>query len=277
MRLNDALLRQRAPGFVTVALARLELTASGARLEVAMAGHPAPILAREGAAAPIGVIGTPLGIVDDPELPEVSVDLLPGDLVAFYTDGVTEAAAPRVLLDESDLAVLVAERAASGPAAVVELLELTAVELAEGAPRDDIAALALMLPRDPPAIARRFPATLHAARDVAEVLRPLAGDLGPELAADLRLLATELVANAVRHTGVPNGRLEVRVRLTGDVVHLSVIDDGPGFQVPARPLATPGGPGGWGLYLVDQCAARWGTERGERHCVWLELERRRVA
>jgi anti-sigma regulatory factor (Ser/Thr protein kinase) len=67
------------------------------------------------------------------------------------------------------------------------------------------------------------------------------------------------------------------VRLTGDVVHLSVLDDGPGFVPPDRPLATPPGPGGWGLYLVDQCAARWGTERGERHCVWLELERRRAA
>ena len=47
-RLNDALLRQHAPGFVTVALARLELTADGARVEVATAGHPAPILARAG-------------------------------------------------------------------------------------------------------------------------------------------------------------------------------------------------------------------------------------
>ncbi|HET6547352.1 MAG TPA: GAF domain-containing protein, partial [Solirubrobacter sp.] len=45
-RLNDALLRQRAPGFVTVALARLELTDGGARVQLATAGHPPPILAR---------------------------------------------------------------------------------------------------------------------------------------------------------------------------------------------------------------------------------------
>ena len=53
--------------------------------------------------------------------------------------------------------------------------------------------------------------------------------------------------------------------------------DGPGFEAPERPLATPEGPGGWGLYLVDQCAIRWGNERAERHRVWLELERRDAA
>ncbi|WP_051324127.1 SpoIIE family protein phosphatase [Candidatus Solirubrobacter pratensis] len=277
LRLNEALLRQRAPGFVTVVLARVELTPAGARMEVTSAGHPAPVLARAGGAAPLGEVGTPLGIVSDPDLPELTIDLEPDDLVAFYTDGVTEAAAPRVLLDETDLAVLIAERASSGPAAVVDALEQTAVRIAEGEPRDDIAALALMLPRSGPVIAREFPATLHAARDVAEVLEPLSGELGPEVAADLRLLTTELVANAVRHSGVAKGSLEVRVRLTGDVVHLSVADDGPGFALPERPVTAPQGPGGWGLYLVDRCAARWGAERGDRHLVWLELEREHAA
>ncbi len=277
MRLNEALLRQRAPGFVTVAVARVELTAGGARMEVTAAGHPAPILARDGRAAPVGDIGTPLGLVGDPELPQTAIDLVPGDVVAFYTDGVTESAAPRVLLDESDLAGLIAERAPSGPAAVVERLEHAAVALAEGAPRDDIAALALMLPRSGPVVVREFPATPHAARDVADVLAPLSGDLGPEVAADLRLLATELVANAVRHTGVADGTLRLRVRFTGDVINLSVADDGPGFEVPERPLTAPEGPGGWGLYLVDQCAARWGNDRGDRHLVWFELERRNGA
>src|SRR4051794_5524844 len=43
-RLNDALLRQRAPGFVTVALARLEFNDGGARVELTTAGHPLPVL-----------------------------------------------------------------------------------------------------------------------------------------------------------------------------------------------------------------------------------------
>jgi serine phosphatase RsbU (regulator of sigma subunit)/anti-sigma regulatory factor (Ser/Thr protein kinase) len=276
-RLNDALLRQRAPGFVTVALARLERTATGTRVEVAIAGHPQPILARAGGgAAPLGEIGTPLGIIERPELPEVSAELGPGDLLAFYTDGVSEAAAPRRLLTEPELAALVAERAADGPLAVVEHLEGTAVEIAAGQPRDDIACLALQVTA-PRVVSERFPATLHAARDVAAALEPVSDAIGPRTAQDLRLLATELVANAVRHTGLAQGSIEVQLRLADDVVHLSVLDDGPGFDVPARPIEAPDGPGGWGLYLVDQCALRWGTERGERHRVWLELEREHAA
>ena len=271
-RLNDALLRQRAPGFVTVALARVELTDQGAHVDLATAGHPHPVLATGGGAVTVGEVGTPLGIIEHPELPEIQLELGPGDLLAFYTDGVSEAAAPRKLLSEADLSALVAERAADGPRAVVEHLESTAVALAGGDPRDDIACLAVqVLP--PPLVADRFPATRQAARDVAAALAPVHGELGSRTAQDVRLLATELVANAVRHTGLAGGTIEIELRLDGDRVHLSVLDEGPGFDPPPRPVAAPEGPGGWGLYLVDRCALRWGSERGERHRVWLELER----
>src|SRR5690349_1530466 len=103
-----------------------------------------PILARaDGTATPIGDVGTPLGIIERPELPEVTATLSPGDLLVFYTDGVTEADAPRRILTELDLAALVAEKAAEGPQAVVEHLARTAVDNADGNPRDDIACLAV--------------------------------------------------------------------------------------------------------------------------------------
>jgi serine phosphatase RsbU (regulator of sigma subunit)/anti-sigma regulatory factor (Ser/Thr protein kinase) len=275
-RLNDQLLRQRAPGFVTVALARVDLHDDGATVQLASAGHPLPIVASAGGAAPRGDVGTPLGVIEQPDLPETTLALARGDLLAFYTDGVSEAAAPRVLLDEERLAALVAERAGDGPGAVVAHLERTAVELAGGKPRDDIACLAVQLTA-PPAVARTFPAARGAARDVADALAPLRDELGPRTAQDLRLLATELVANAVRHTGVERGTIELQLRLAGDRVRLTVLDEGPGFDPPPRPIAEPEGPGGWGLYLVDRRAARWGSERGERHRVWLELEREDAA
>ena len=248
MRLNDALLRQRAPGFVTVALARVDLTASGARVELATAGHPLPILAAGGEAIPVGEVGTPLGIIEQPELPQVTLELAAGDLLAFYTDGVSEAAAPKHLLGEAELAALVAECAADGPRPVVEHLEATAVALSRGNPRDDIACLAVQV-TPPPLVSERFPATLKAARDVAAALLPLAGRLDPRTAQDLRLLATELVANAVRHTGVVSGTVEVQLWLAGDRVHLSVLDDGPGFDPPrgrwSRPTGLAAGASTW--------------------------------
>ena len=119
----------------------------------------------------------------------------------------------------------------------------------------------------------RFAATPHAAHDVADALAPIAPELGERTAMDLRLLATELVANAVRHTGVEAGTVEVELRVAPRTVHLTVSDDGPGFEPPERPIATPEGPGGWGLYLVDQCARAGGGGPG-RHRVWLELASR---
>ena len=231
-RLNDALLRQHAPGFVTVALARLELTADGARVEVAIAGHPQPILARAGGRpTPLGEVGTPLGIIERPELPEVTAELGAGDLLAFYTDGVSEAAAPRRLLTEPELAALVAERAAAGPGARSSSTSSAPRSRSPtGAPRDDIACLALQV-TPPRVVSERFPAT--AARRPRRRRRARAGrptSSAPRTAQDLRLLATELVANAVRHTGVAHGSVEVQLRLEGDVVHLSVLDDGPGLR-----------------------------------------------
>lgn len=265
-RLNDALLRQRAPGFVTVAAARVELDGDLARVELTSAGHPLPILN----GAPVGEVGAPLGIIERPELPEIAFTMRRDDLLAFYTDGVTEAAAPRHLLGEDDVAALVAERAGEGAAAVVGHLEATAVALAEGDPRDDIACLALRIVA-PPLVCERFPASREAPREVAAALAPVAGVLSPRTAQDARLLAIELVGNAVRHAGVAKGSVELELRVDGDRVHLSVSDDGPGFDPPARPVAAPAERGGWGLYLVDRTAQRWGCERGERHRVWLEL------
>src|SRR6201991_2171117 len=237
-RLNDALLRQQSSGFVPAALARLELRPGSVHVDVATAGHPLPIVARGGQAATLGDGGTPLGVIEAPELPEVGADLVAGDMLVFYTDGVSEAAAPRHLLTELDLSALVAERTQDGPQAVVEHLERTAVENAHGAPRDDIACLALQVSA-PTVVSERFPATVHAAHEVADALAPAAEQLGERTAMDLRLLATELVANAVKHTGVEHGDVEIELRIAGRRVQLTVIDEGPGFETPPRPVTTP--------------------------------------
>ena len=161
----------------------------------------------------MGEVGTPLGIIEQPELPEVQLELAPGDLLAFYTDGVSEAAAPRKLLSEEELAALVAERAADGPRAVVEHLESTAVALAGGNPRDDIACLAVQVTTAAAGLRalRRRPGTPRA---TSPPRSPRSTDeLGDRMAQDLRLLATELVANAVRHTGVAGGTVEVELRV----------------------------------------------------------------
>ena len=147
-RLNDALLRQQAPGFVTVALARLELTdgrrPDRARDRRAPARRSSP--ARTAPRRRSATSARRSGSSSSPELPEVTAELGPGDLLAFYTDGVSEAAAPRRLLTEHELAALVAEQRGRGPARrSSSTWSATAVAIADGNPRDDIACLALQV------------------------------------------------------------------------------------------------------------------------------------
>ena len=274
--LNDALLRQQVRGFCTVAFARVRPHGDDLHIELVSAGHPPAIVLRKaGGHEELGEIGTPLGVLDAPVLPPVHATITSGDLLVLHTDGVTEAAAPERMLPADEVAALAREAAPSGLTAVVEQLERAAVQLADGAPRDDMAILALR-PATPAGtvveLTRQLTTGGAAAAEVAEALVALEPRLGPELVADLRLLATELVANAIRHSGKSTRPIELHVRAGDDLVRLSVESDGRGFEMPSRPIPQPEGAGGWGLYLLDQRATRWGVERVDGIRVWAELE-----
>ena len=59
--------------------------------------------------------------------------------------------------------------------------------------------------------------------------------------------------------------------LSHDAVRVEVVDQGSGFTAPPRDR-TPHG-GGYGLYIVDRQAARWGVDRVGGTRVWFELDR----
>ena len=143
--LNDAILRQRSDNrFSTVAYARVSKVAGGAHVEMAVGGHPLPLVVRAGGAAEVvGEPGTLLGVVTDPALHDVAADLGPGDSLALYTDGVTEAGAPDRLIGPEELAAAVARCEQGGAREITACLERTAVEASGGEPHDDIAIVAL--------------------------------------------------------------------------------------------------------------------------------------
>jgi anti-sigma regulatory factor (Ser/Thr protein kinase) len=92
---------------------------------------------------------------------------------------------------------------------------------------------------------------------------------------DVLLLTTELVTNAVRHAHVDeSGSVELTVAAGSDLVRVAVTDPG-GTTMPHVQDLDPTMPGGMGLFLVDQIASRWGSERapegGTR--VWFEVPR----
>ncbi len=85
------------------------------------------------------------------------------------------------------------------------------------------------------------------------------------------LLATEVVANSVRHAEFgDNQQIVFAARFVSDFIRVEVADPGPGFD-PEEAAAGRG----FGLRMVGKLASRWGVEatpEGSR--VWFELDRR---
>jgi anti-sigma regulatory factor (Ser/Thr protein kinase) len=92
-----------------------------------------------------------------------------------------------------------------------------------------------------------------------------------DLTDSLRLIVSEVVTNGVMHgLSGDDGCVELVLEVERDRLRLEVVDDGAGFE----PDPTPGPvdePGGWGLFVVDRLADRWGVDAAGGTRVWLEM------
>jgi anti-sigma regulatory factor (Ser/Thr protein kinase) len=84
------------------------------------------------------------------------------------------------------------------------------------------------------------------------------------------LLATEVVANAVRHANLrPDQRIVFFARMSSDFARVEVADQGQGFE-PESVRSE-----GFGLRLLSKLSSRWGVDCTDRGCkVWFEVDRR---
>jgi anti-sigma regulatory factor (Ser/Thr protein kinase) len=111
-------------------------------------------------------------------------------------------------------------------------------------------------------------APAEARRTVSEGFR----DLDPDTLSRLRLLVTELVTNSVRHADLAeDDAIELSVRQAEDRIRVAVTDPGGGFGPALPPHPDAERPAGWGLYLVDRLADRWGVTSDGETLVWFEL------
>jgi anti-sigma regulatory factor (Ser/Thr protein kinase) len=88
----------------------------------------------------------------------------------------------------------------------------------------------------------------------------------------LRLLVSELVTNSVRHVTGSKQPVELAVRIGSRMIRVEVRDGGSGFE-PGKPEPR-GADGGFGLYLVERMASRWGVDTRDGTRVWFELDLR---
>jgi anti-sigma regulatory factor (Ser/Thr protein kinase) len=126
---------------------------------------------------------------------------------------------------------------------------------------------------------RRLQLTLPARPEILGPIREALARMGmPEpLLGDAVLLTSELVTNSLRHAGLePADDIELTAEWSGSTLRV-VVRDGGRRDLPANVVAgtirpSPTGRSGWGLYLVDRLASRWGTNLGGRPGFWFELE-----
>jgi serine phosphatase RsbU (regulator of sigma subunit) len=142
--LNDAMLRQKTgpTRFATIACVRFDVDKDGTTATVACGGHPSPrVLRSTGLVETVGAPGTLLGVLRQVRLEDRSTRLTDGDALVLYTDGLTEAGAPRRVWTPEQLDAAVASARRSSAQEIVDRLAHQA--LGDEPPRDDLALLAV--------------------------------------------------------------------------------------------------------------------------------------
>jgi phosphoserine phosphatase RsbU/P len=263
--------------FVTMACAVLD--GETGELRYASAGHERPLLRRAGGATTVLVLegGPALGLGSGDGFPVWVANLAPGDALILCTDGVTEAFDTKgVAFGLERFRQVVADTPADSlgalPGRLVEAVERFS---AGGAPRDDLAMLALQYrPADVTVDAKGGESWRFSVASEAEALAPVlhaiegilrSRDVPADTIHDCVLVLEELLANVVMHAyagqpgrmafvtvGLPPGEIRIRIEDTGALFNpLAAPEPDLEAEVADRPV------GKLGLVLVRRLVDRW--------------------
>ena len=136
--------------FVTAKNAHLSWRDRRLHVVLGSAGHPGPVLVRpDGRTTILGSGGLPLGLFPTAQPGREEIDLEPGDVLFFFTDGVTEARSPELTYFEDRLTDELAELAGQPPRDIVAGLQSVVVEFCRNEFRDDMTMLVLRVAEPP--------------------------------------------------------------------------------------------------------------------------------
>jgi PAS domain S-box-containing protein len=113
-------------------------------ITLACAGHPPPLRVRpDGDVSPIGQPGTLLGAFGEGRWSNESIQLLPGESLLLYTDGVTDTQGADGRFGGQRLARVLHESAGSDAHGIASAIESALARFEEGEQRDDVALLVI--------------------------------------------------------------------------------------------------------------------------------------
>jgi serine phosphatase RsbU (regulator of sigma subunit)/PAS domain-containing protein len=128
--------------FVTAKLAYLRWDGDRVRVELASSGHPGPAVVRpDGRVDMLSGGGLPLGLFPDAEPERETLELGQGDLLFFYSDGVTDARSPDMQYFEDRLADELAGAAGRTAAQTTRMVQDLVARFAQDDLRDDMTIL----------------------------------------------------------------------------------------------------------------------------------------
>jgi PAS domain S-box-containing protein len=144
-RLNDVLLADAERRRLCTAIcAHIAAQDGRIRIRLARAGHPAPYLVRAGAGAQaVGRPGTLLGAFEEVAWIGDDLELLPGDTLVLYTDGVTDTTAGAERFGQDRVAEVLNGCAGLDPEEVARRIDAALIAFEKGPQRDDLAILVL--------------------------------------------------------------------------------------------------------------------------------------
>ncbi|WP_329139958.1 ATP-binding SpoIIE family protein phosphatase [Streptomyces sp. NBC_01476] len=269
MRALDAVVSELPDQLVTCCY--LVLDPDAGRTTISSAGHlPLLVIQPDGRVErPQVEVSVPLGVGEVPHQ-ETRMTVLPGSVLALYTDGLVETPTSDIELQIEALGSAL-EKAVAGTLDLEATADAVLTSLLPG-PEDYGDDVTLLLVRVPEAPATAVSAVLAATPiSVAQGRRFLRDTLRawdyPELSETVCLLASELLSNAVRHACGP---LRLRLRQAGEELSVEVSDGSP--VLPQARFAVADAESGRGLLLVDSLARAWGTvPTVDGKAVWFSL------
>jgi anti-sigma regulatory factor (Ser/Thr protein kinase) len=119
----------------------------------------------------------------------------------------------------------------------------------------------------------RIPARAESVRQARRALEDLG--LPRDLFEDARLMVSELVSNSVVHSGLgPDDEIRVQADWSDSTLRVTVSGGPPSSEHVTvvgsiRPI--PGSESGWGLFLVNELADRWGTDIDDVISYWFSI------